>query len=204
MRWRRFGLVLVVVPVLATGCGSSSSSSTRSSSGTSSTAAATSPEWTGFGAKATDWQTAHPEGTEGCAPQHCYGTKVSTGANESMYEFTSVSVSDAEHRIDGYTQALGEGQIEASAKAAVLGLLPRDTHTTEFYIEHQNGSCASWNVRSATLARWFAKDPKIGDPQGVVGIVLYTPNANGESEYKPGKIAFANVNVAPQRHGISC
>jgi hypothetical protein len=202
MQRTRLGLVLVTIPLLAVGCGSSSSSS-----GTSTTSATTSPApsaYTGFGATARDWQSAHPEGTEGCAPQHCYGPKVQTGTNETQYEFTSVSVSNAESRIDGYTQALGEGMIEAAAKAAVLNLLPRDTHTTEFWIEHQNGSCASWNVRSATLARWFAKDPKIGDPQGIIGIVLYTPNSNGESEYKSGKIAFANVTVAPQRHGISC
>ena|ERR1035441_721588 len=203
MQRRRLVLMLATVPVLAIGCGSSSSTSNSGTSTTTTTAAAPAA-WTGFGATASDWQSVHPEGTEGCAPQHCYGPKVPTGTNESQYEFTSVSVSNAESRIDGYTQALGEGMIEAAAKAAVLGLLPRDTHTLEFWIEHQNGSCASWNVRSATLARWFATDPKIGDPQGIIGIVLYTPNVNGESEYRAGKIGFANVTVAPQRHGISC
>jgi len=32
-----------------------------------------------------------------------------------------------------------------------------------------DGSCALWNLQSATLAKWFAT-PKIGDVKGQVGV----------------------------------
>jgi hypothetical protein len=191
----------VLVGLLTAGCGSSSSNaSSRSATEASTTHAASG--WTGFGAKLADWETAHPKGTEGCT-QGCYGTKVQTGPNESSYEFTVLSSGGAENRVDGYTQALPEGTGVVAAKEAVLKLLPSDTHPQEFWITRQNGSCANWNLKSATLARWLA-DPKIGDPQGIVGVVFSTPNANGEGEYNPNKVSFANVGVGPERHGISC
>jgi hypothetical protein len=185
-------IALLAVPLLAVGCGSSNS-------------APSSTAWTGLGATLPDWESAHPRGREGCSEGHCYGRKVQLGPNESQYEFITVETTGPpENRVDGYTQALGEGVIEATAKAAVQRLLPRDTRTLNFFVKHQNGSCGNWNVQSATLARWFAANPHVGDPQGILGIDLYYANSNGESEYNPNKVSIANVSVGPTSHDASC
>lgn len=200
---RRFSplAMVILLPMLAAGCGSSETTSSAGESQTATTHAATG--WTGYGAKVADWASAHEQGA-GCAPNQCSGPTVQTGPNESEHEFTSVDAGGAEDRIDGYTQALGESVIPAAAKQDVLALLPRDTHTLDFWVEHgTNGSCGLWNVQSATLAHWLA-DPKIGDPQGVLGIDLYKPNANGESEYSESGVAFANVTLAKNGHGTGC
>jgi ABC-type Fe3+-hydroxamate transport system substrate-binding protein len=203
---RLLALALAVVGLAAAGCGSSSNTaSTTSGAASTQQGTPSASSWTGLGAKLPEWESVHPRGTEGCSAGYCYGGKVQLGPNESQYEFITVETSGPpDNRVDGYTQALGEGVIVAAAKAAVLKLLPSDTRTLAFWVEHQNGSCASWNVRSATLGRWFAANPKVGDPQGIIGINLYTPNSNGESEYSPNKVSLANVGVAPERHGISC
>lgn len=200
---RGLGVVLLAVSLLAVGCGSSgTTSSSTSSTPTSQTTAGHTASWTGLGTKLADWETAHPRGTDGCSAGTCFGPKVQTGPNESSYEFVTVETTP-ETRVDGWTQNLGEGQIEAAAKVAVRQLLPKDTRTLQFFIDHENGSCAIWNVQSATLGRWFAA-PKVGDPQGLMSIDLTGSNANGEPVWDPEKVTTANVSLGTTKLGTSC
>jgi hypothetical protein len=206
MRPRGGVSVLLLAALALAGCGSSSS--TTGSTGATTTPVATATGtlgWTGMGATLADWERAHPKGSDGCSAGHCYGRKVQLNPGESMYEFTTTETSGPpEKRVTGYTQALGEGVILAAAKAAVLQVLPLDTKTLAFWVEHKAGSCALWNVRSATLGRWFAANPHVGDSQGVLGIDLRYTNANGESEYDPNKLSIASIGVAANHRGDGC
>jgi hypothetical protein len=201
----RYAVVVGLIAVGLAGCGSSGSTSSPSTAASTGSVASSAPRgWTGLGAKLTDWESAHPKATESCA-EGCYGSKVQLAPGESQYEFTSLSTGgDTNNRVTGYSQALMEGTSIAAAKVAVLRLLPRDTRTIELWTDHENGSCLIWNVRSATLDRWFAANPKIGDRSGVMGIDLHTTSAGGESEYKPSNVTVAGVGVGATHRGISC
>jgi hypothetical protein len=192
------GLVL-----LAAGCGSSSS--TSSTTGSTTTAAGNNTAHAvhaGLGATLTDWEAAHPRGTEGCSAGECFGSRVQVSPNESQYEFVDVETTP-EGRVDGYTQALGgDAVIPAVAKHIVLALLPRDTRVLETFVGHEGGSCEIINVRSKTLGHWFA-NPKVGDGSGVVSIDIHGDSENGESTY-PGNLSLAGVSLGPTHHGTAC
>ncbi len=106
--------------------------------------------------------------------------------------------------MDGYEQALGDRTSLAVAKADVLKLLPSDTTTTAFWIDHENGSCALWNLKSLTLGRWFAADKKVGDSQGALGVDLSAHDSNDESVFNPNNVSIAIVSIAPAKKGTSC
>ena len=198
--------LIALLAVLAfAGCGSSGTSSSSSHpniSTTKPTTQAAVASWTGLGAKLSEWETAHPKRTEGCPAGTCFGTKVPTGSNESAYEFMTLETTP-EGRVDGYSQALGEGISVAAARQAVRKLLPSDTTTVEKWTDHEGGSCLIWNVRSPTLGRWFAAT-KVGDPEGNMSIELSTENSSGEAEYNPEKVTVANVGLGATHHGIRC
>ncbi len=193
------------VLLAATGCGATSTTTPASTSAASGPA---SPgRWTGLGATLADWETAHPKGSggsgSGCSGDGCYGERV-TVEGESTYQFTAFSTTGPpEYRVDGYEQALGAGTSLAGAKADVLKLLPSDTTVTAFWITHENGSCASWNLKSATLGRWFS-GKKVGDPQGAIGVDLHALNSNDGSVFDPSDVSRAIVGVGPERRGTSC
>jgi hypothetical protein len=120
-------------------------------------------------------------------------------------QFVLVSTTGApEYRVDGYEQAIGDGTPLATAKAAILSLLPRDTMTTAFWIAHgENGSCAFWNVKSKTLGRWF-NGHRVGDPQGHLGIILATATAEGTYAFTPDNVPHASVSILPAHKGDTC
>ena len=206
---RRVGLALIasLVLLVATGCGATSTTNVAPTS-TAARPETTSPvAWTGFGAKLSDWGTAHPKGSggsgSGCSGEGCYGERIMIN-NEPTYQFTSFSTTGApEYRVDGYEQALGEGMSLAVAKADVLKLMPSDTRVTAFWITHENGSCASWNLKSATLGRWFS-GKKVGDPQGAIGVDLHALNSNDEPVFDSHDVSRAIVSLGPERRGTSC
>lgn len=105
--------------------------------------------------------------------------------------------------MDGYERALGDGTSLAAAKAAVLALMPADTTVTPIWVTHEGGSCALWNLKSATLGRWF-DGKNVGDPHGAVGVVLLTHNSNDEPVFNPNNISDAIVSISPERKGTRC
>lgn len=200
----RLGLALLAASLLTAGCGSSGS--TSSNTGSTSTAAVTNTAqathgWTGLGAMLTDWESAHPRGTEGCSAGKCFGSKVEVAPNESQYEFILVETTP-EGRVDGYEQALGGDElIPAAAEQAALRLFPSDTRVLTSFVSHENGSCKIINVRSKTLAHWFA-NPKVGDGSGEMSIDIHGEDENG-STY-PDHVSVASVGLGSSPRGTAC
>ena len=167
--------------------------------------ATASTPWTGMGAKIADWTKAHPKHSAGCPAGGCYGGEAKVGGDPAIQFVTLTTTGAPDYRVDGYTQAIGDGTSLAAAKAAVLKLLPSDTKATAFSIDHDDGngsSCAFWNLTSKTLGAWFS-GKKVGDPKGQVGIELNTVGSNGWV-YKANDVAEAVVGIAPIANGTSC
>lgn len=211
MRWK---LCLAILTTLAlAGCGSSSTPTIPSGSKNNASERATSkgPSEVSrgrFGSTLAAWEKAHPKGSggngSGCSGEGCYGEKV-TVDGESLYQFTSFSTSGPpEYRVTGYEQVLGENISIEQAKSDVLMFMPPDTKPTAFFVSHEGGSCALWNLKSATLGRLLAKDPKIGDTQGAIGVVFGTHNSNDEPSYSPTNVNDAIVGIAASAPGTSC
>jgi hypothetical protein len=70
-----------------------------------------------------------------------------------------------------------------ATKAEILKLMPSDTHTLSFSVQHtSSGSCAFWNLQSDMLGKYLSA-PKVGDARGVIGIGLSSETSSGESAY---------------------
>jgi hypothetical protein len=137
------------------------------------------------------------------AENSCFGPTLvndESGPNLSP-EFGDVSVDAG--IVDGYTMNFATGTTIAEAKAEVLAWLPRDTVTTYYAINHTNGSCAMWNVRSKTLGLVLGA-PSIGDPQGDLGITLGYVDANFDNVYESTNIEHADIDVAPDDPSDGC
>jgi hypothetical protein len=191
------------VLLAATGCGASTKTTTPGS--TSAASGTTSPgTWTGLGATLTAWESAHPKNPAGCEATPCYGGQMPDGGKLTD-QFSELTTTEApEYRVDGYTEAIGDGTSLATAKADVLKLLPADTTVTAFWISHEGGSCAFWNLKSATLGRWFAKTQKVGDAQGALGIAFFAYTSGDEWTFDPNNVSNAEIGIAPERRGTSC
>lgn len=106
--------------------------------------------------------------------------------------------------MDGYEQAFGEGTPVTVAKAEVLKLMPSDTHTLSFSVQHtSSGSCAFWNLQSDMLGKYLSA-PKTGDARGLIGIDLSSETSSGESAYSTSDIRTATVGIAPLSSGTNC
>ncbi len=199
---RVIGLATVIATLAVAGCGSSTSTS---ASGSAATRAVPRGAWTGLGATLADWESAHPKNPGGCEETPCYGGQVPDGG-KSTNQFSGVTTTEApEYRVDGYTQAIGDGTPLAAAKADVLRLLPSDTRVTAFWVNWTGGdSCAFWNLKSKTLGLWLAKTKKVGDAEGALGIDFFSYDPNDEPVFKPNDVSNAIVSIAATRRGISC
>jgi hypothetical protein len=175
-------------------------------------AGASSP-WSGMGATLTDWAKAHPKNSTHCSQGSCYGGTVKDGG-QFQDQFVGVLTIGKPPRVYAYDQAIGDGTPLAAAKQAVLALLPPDTKTTAFWIDHNDGqgnSCAFWNVNSKTLARLLTRfynpttGKSLGPPPkpGDVGIELDTVGPNGYV-YKPDDVADANVSAGAIAKSATC
>jgi hypothetical protein len=199
---------LMAIAVLAlAGCGSSGGSSAGHRTGTSRTTSTdnSSPgAWNGFGAKLVDWEGTHPKQTAGCPAGTCFGNKL-TISGATTYQFQLLTTTGPpESRVDGYEQAFNEETPVAAARAEVLKLMPSDTHTLSFSVQHtSSGSCAFWNLQSATLGKYLSA-PKVGDARGVIGIDLSSETSSGESAYSPSDIRTATIWIAPLSSGTDC
>ena len=101
-----------------------------------------------MGAKIADWTKAHPKHSAGCPAGGCYGGEAKVGGQLSIQFVTLTTTGAPDYRVDGYTQAIGDGTSLAAAKAAALRLLPSDTKTTAFWIVSTTGTAA--RARSGT------------------------------------------------------
>lgn len=158
-----------------------------------------------MGAPLSAFARAHPQHLAGCSAGTCYGNTISNGDGDCC-EFTLLETTGPPaNRVDGYTQAFETGTTVGEAKAAVLALMPRDTRTTAYFIQHDsNGAtCAFWNIQSATLGKWFS-GPKVGDAKGVLGIELSTDDENGNIVYKARDVTDAVVSLAPVDRSTNC
>lgn len=126
-----------------------------------------------------------------------------SGSETPQFKLVTTS-GPPEERVDGLEMAIGEGTSIAAAKAAVRELLPRDTRTTSYRIARGEGSCVLWNVRSRTLARWWGRNPHVGDPSGSLGIMLDTFDTSGEAAYEPDNVSHASIDVLPHSPSDSC
>lgn len=125
---------------------------------------------------------------------------------KSIHQFTALATSGpAEYRVTAYEQAFGDGTPIAVAKAEVLKQLPSDTHVQSFFVSHQGGSCALWNLKSTTLGHLLAKTPKaVPKTQGAVGVDFSADNSSDEPEYNRNNVSHASVGIAPLPPGTRC
>lgn len=131
----------------------------------------------------------------------CFGPKVKNDESGATYEFGNVSVDAG--IVDAYTQNFVPGTTIDEAKAEVLKWLPKDTIVTSFAIDHKGGSCAQWNLASATLGKELGA-PRIGDPQGVLGVTFEYINANLRITYDPNNVQDASISDLPDSPTDSC
>jgi hypothetical protein len=142
--------------------------------------AANAKAWTGFGAPLSAWITTHPKNRTHCSAGGCYGGQARIEGTWTDQFLGLSTTGPPTHRVDGYLQEIGDGTSLADAKADVVSLLPPDTKTTAFWVEHNGGnSCALWNLNSKTLAVWLAKDYSNKGPN---------PFQNLEGPQKPGDV----------------
>jgi hypothetical protein len=146
---------------------------------------ASSTTLSGFGATVGDWTKAHPKNLSGCPAGTCYGGFVTTGGQRQT-QFILAQTNDG--RIVGYVQNIADGTSLADAKAQALALLPSDTKTISFSVQHDGGTCADWNLRSATLGKALKS---YGDGHGNIGIELNTLLTDGSDGYNTRDINTA-------------
>jgi hypothetical protein len=206
----------VVIAVLAlAGCGSAappgSSPATTGPSSAPATAAPTPTELPAsfgyLGATVAQFKAAHGAdsgpGVICTAVNSCFGpglVNAESGPAPS-YEFGNVSVDGG--IVSGYSMNFATGTSILAAKSYVLEWLPRDTTTTLYKIGRTNGSCVLWNLRSPTLARELGT-PKIGDPQGELGVTLGYVTSNLTNLYDPNNVEHADISVLPDSPTDSC
>lgn len=165
--------------------------------------AAASAPWTGLGAPLAVWKAAHGPYAGSCPIGGCYGSGVRVDGRLVSRFVEVTTAGGAAMRVDGYTQAIGDGASLGKAKAAVRGLLPADARTTSFRIVHSHGdSCALWDLQSKTLGRWLA-GTKADDPHGNLGINLNTVT-NAGFVYNPDDVSEATVATTPYQANSSC
>ena len=130
----------------------------------------------------------------------CFGASIKNDEGD-LYQFTGVSITGG--IVDGYTQAFLPGTTLASAKSQILQWMPTDAKMTAVTIDRNGGSCAMVNISSPTLAKLFSA-PKIGDPQGVVGIELGYIDANLNPVYNPDNVQHAVLSVLTTDPTATC
>jgi hypothetical protein len=211
----RAAIAGVIALLALAGCGgaapSGSSPAAISNSSASATVAPTPTELPasfGFlGATVAQFKAAHGAdsgpGAICTAVNACFGPSLANDESgpAPTYEFAPVSVDGGV--VSGYSMNFATGTTIADAKAEVLAWLPIDTTTTLYKIGHTNGSCVLWNLRSPTLARELGT-PKIGDPQGELGVTLGYVTSNLTNLYDPNNVEHADISVLPNSPTDSC
>lgn len=159
----------------------------------------------GIGATVAEMKDAHGlargPGQVCTAKDSCFGARVTDATSGKTYLFTSVDI--ASGLIVGYTQNFRNGTSLAAAEKAILRWFPADAVMGPLTVDDNGGSCGMFNITSPTLGTLFA-NPKVGDPQGVVGVELNYINANLNIVYDPHNVQEADVYVGPINPSDSC
>jgi len=146
------------------------------------------------------WKQAYPPGIS-CTG--CFGPPVTNSESGygstpgTTYQFVLVSADDG--IIDGFQENFPDDSTLNDVETAMYQVMPPDTKIVYFHViqSSANGSCALLNMQSPTLARVLA-NPKIGDPQGIVGVELSNTDSNDNGFYSATNIGDAQVGVAPE------
>ena len=206
---RIVALAAAALAVVAAAC----TSNPKTTSGTlvgnvsttsSSAQASASSALTGMGANVAEMTAAHgadwKRGGACTAVNACFGPQIFS-EGQKTWQFGDVLVSDG--LVTGYTQSFPAGTSLATAETEIMQWMPKDSMLGQLSVDHNGGSCAMLDVTSPTLGKVFS-DPKIGDPQGEVGVVMDTITANIETVYNPSDIEEAVLSVAPVDPSTSC
>ena len=197
-------VICTLAAALATGCGGSSMSTTTAAKSKPPQRSPATRGWSGMGAPLAAFARAHPKNLAGC-PAACYGRSISN-VEDVCCEFTTMQTTGSPfYRVDGYTQGFTNGTTIRKARAAVLALMPRDTRSTGYFIQHDStgASCAFWNIQSGALGKWFS-GRTVGDTKGVLSIELSTLDASGNPVYHASNVTSAVIGLGPVDHSINC
>jgi hypothetical protein len=132
----------------------------------------------------------HGPGDTCSAKNVCFGAPVHDPTSGRTWQFAPVDFAGG---IAGaYSQNFFKGSTLAEVEAAIKAMLPHDVVFPPVTVDKNGGSCGMLNIMSPTLAKELGA-PKIGDPQGVIGIELNLINANLDSFYDPSNIQTASL-----------
>jgi hypothetical protein len=126
--------------------------------------------------------------------ERVFGAPVHDDESGHTFQFTGMSFDDG--LADAYTENFPPGTTIAEAKGDVMKTMPKDAAITSFVVGTVGGSCGWITVSSPTLAKLLST-PKIGDPQGVIGVEFTYTNANLDVVYNPNNIQDAAVSTLP-------
>jgi hypothetical protein len=158
-----------------------------------------------MGAPLSAFESAHPKNLVGCPAGTCFGPALSNRDGDGD-EFTLLMTTGApDYRVDGYTQGFPDSTTVSEARSGVLALMPPDTKTTDYFIQHDStgATCAFWGVQSVELGKWFS-GRKFGDPRGVMGIELSTTDGSGNTIYEASSVTSAYIDLAAVNHSTNC
>jgi hypothetical protein len=105
--------------------------------------------------------------------------------------------------VDIYQENFRNGTTVQQVERALEQSLPANVGRPKLVVGNIGGSCGLINVTSRTLGGELG-NPKIGDPQGVVGIELQDLSASHTSVFNPKNVQTAIVAVGPLSLFESC
>lgn len=160
---------------------------------------------TGMGATVEAMKAAHGADTGSggicSAANSCFGPGLSNNDSGSTFLFTNVIVTDG--LVTGYQQNFPTDTSLATAESEIMRWMPSDATIGTLSVDHNGGSCGLVNITSPTLGKVFS-DPKIGDPQGIIGVSLEHLGANQDPAYDPNDIETAVLGVVPINPSANC
>lgn len=150
----------------------------------------------GMGSTLKAWKKAYGEkhgpGDTCSAKNVCFGAPVHDPTSGRTWQFAPVDFSGG---IAGsYSENFAKGSTLAEVEASLKSMLPSDVVFPAVTIDKNSGSCGLLNIMSPTLAKELGA-PKIGDPQGIIGIELNSINANLDSFYDPSNIQTVSLGL---------
>lgn len=200
------GTGVILAGLAVVGCGSASAVPA------STLASVSSPSGdglTGMGATLAQFTAAHsvdvcnPADSSGSAPNICFGPAVNAGDTNgnASWQFSPVHIEAG--LVDSYDQNFALNTPLSVAQAQIMQWMPKDAVMGPLTVDHNGGSCGVLTITSPTLAKLFS-DPKIGDPTGVVGVVLLYINDNLDKVYDPANIGSASMSPTPGDPAAAC
>ena len=195
--WRRWwfwgsGLAVVVIAVFVGVNLSSTSGHVAASSSTTNTEPNTTSNSTdlltvtGYGATIAAWN-AHHRRDSAYDGLPAYGPRISTPQGPRPRYFDVQN--DGQH-ITQFTEVLPGGTSLITAKTEVLRNLPSDAVPRALDISGSNGSCAFWNLTSATV--------------GPVVIEMAYEDENGISSWRPNNVNTLSYKMGSSDSRIAC